>query len=422
MTGAPSKVFISYSHDTVEHHDRVLAFADRLRTDGIDAEIDQYNPAPPEGWPLWCERQIKAADVVLMVCTETFYRRVSGDEERGEGLGVIWEARIIRQLLYDAGTVSDKFVPVLFSDASPEQIPTPIKGGNWYVVDTAQGYEELYRRLTRQPSLVRPDLGAIRPLPPRRRQWTEAQSATQRQLDTPALLDDLANPDPLVCFPAAKALKGRSDLGEKLLDIHSSTRVVEEAIRTVFGSFPEQSAKILLAAVNHCGVTGETWHRASRASHYFMVDHSLYAEGAIVDLVRRTGNIEVERHSLTALGNMGRLAFYSPDVDQMLRCDYGYQKCFGYALEASARNFIIARKEYSEIRQASRLLLHLIDLRENRGGPATSHWLPLGACMIQHVAVSSVRAIASEIFSAKSLTACRTCVSVIGKSACERQS
>ena len=22
------------------------------------AEIDQYNDAPPEGWPFWCERQI----------------------------------------------------------------------------------------------------------------------------------------------------------------------------------------------------------------------------------------------------------------------------------------------------------------------------------------------------------------------------
>jgi hypothetical protein len=60
MTGAPPKVFISYSHDTVEHQDRVLGFALRLRADGIDAEVDQYNTSPPEGWPLWCERQIEA--------------------------------------------------------------------------------------------------------------------------------------------------------------------------------------------------------------------------------------------------------------------------------------------------------------------------------------------------------------------------
>ena len=169
----PPRVFISYSHDSVEHQERVLGLADRLRADGIDAEVDQYNAAPPEGWPLWCERQIEAADVVLMVCTETYHRRVSGDEERGKGLGVVWEARIIRQLLYDAGAVSDKFVPVLFSDTSPEQIPTPIKGRTRYVVDTEDGYEELYRRLTGQPRLLRPALGTIRPLPTRTRQWLE---------------------------------------------------------------------------------------------------------------------------------------------------------------------------------------------------------------------------------------------------------
>jgi hypothetical protein len=76
----------------------------------------------------------------------------------------------------DAGVASDKFIPVLFSDASPEQIPMPIRGGTRYVVDTKDGYEELYRRLTGQPRLLRPALGAIRSLPARRRLWSEAQA------------------------------------------------------------------------------------------------------------------------------------------------------------------------------------------------------------------------------------------------------
>lgn len=33
------KVFISYSHDTVAYQERVLDLADRLRSDGIDAEL-----------------------------------------------------------------------------------------------------------------------------------------------------------------------------------------------------------------------------------------------------------------------------------------------------------------------------------------------------------------------------------------------
>jgi hypothetical protein len=42
-------VFISYSHDSPEHVDRVLAFANQLRRDGIDCTLDQYETSPPEG-------------------------------------------------------------------------------------------------------------------------------------------------------------------------------------------------------------------------------------------------------------------------------------------------------------------------------------------------------------------------------------
>lgn len=101
--GGHPKVFISYSHDTVEHQEHVLGLADRLRADGIDAEIDQYNVSPPKGWPGWCWRQIEAADFVLMVCTETYHRRVKLGEEGDRGLGVVWEAGIIHQLIYEAG-------------------------------------------------------------------------------------------------------------------------------------------------------------------------------------------------------------------------------------------------------------------------------------------------------------------------------
>lgn len=192
MSDAAPKVFISYSHDSARHQERVLGLADRLRADGVDAEIDQYNMAPPEGWPLWCERQVAAADIVLMVCTKTYRRRVSGDEEPGQGLGVVWEARIIRQLLYDAGALSDKFVPVLFSDASPADIPTPIKGGTRYVIDAEDGYEELYRRLTGQPRLLRPALGEIRALPARQRQWPEGAAAGS---PSPATATPASSPD-----------------------------------------------------------------------------------------------------------------------------------------------------------------------------------------------------------------------------------
>ena len=74
------KVFVSYSHDSAEHADKVLAFANKLRADGIDAVLDQYEVSPPEGWPSWMYRHIRDDDFVLMVCTETYYKRVMGEE------------------------------------------------------------------------------------------------------------------------------------------------------------------------------------------------------------------------------------------------------------------------------------------------------------------------------------------------------
>ena len=67
------KVFISYSHDSPEHADQVLALADQLIGDGIDCILDQYETSPAEGWPRWMDRRINSADFVLMVCTETYF-------------------------------------------------------------------------------------------------------------------------------------------------------------------------------------------------------------------------------------------------------------------------------------------------------------------------------------------------------------
>ena len=84
-------VFISYSHDSPEHMDRVLDLANRLRSEGIDAELDRYEDAPPEGWPRWCDRKIQEAQFVLVVCTETYLRRFEGADQPGQGLGAKWE-------------------------------------------------------------------------------------------------------------------------------------------------------------------------------------------------------------------------------------------------------------------------------------------------------------------------------------------
>ena len=163
------KVFISYSHDSLEHDDRVLALANRLRSEGIDTILDQYNSDPPEGWPLWMDRQIRNANFVLMVCTETYYKRVMGEEQGAIGLGVRWEGNLGHQHLYDKESMNTRFIPVLFTGSKEEYIPTLVRGVTHYYPDTPPGYEDLYRRLTNQPKVERPALSKLKPLPPRER-------------------------------------------------------------------------------------------------------------------------------------------------------------------------------------------------------------------------------------------------------------
>src|SRR5271157_2969394 len=159
------RLFISYSHDSREHQDRVRHLADQLRSDGIDAWIDQYAPAPAEGWPVWMEKQIQKADFVLLVCTDTYLRRVERREEPGKGRGVLWETTLIYNSLYLEDSHVQRFIPVLVADGQACLIPLPLRGSTHYRVDTQEGYEDLYRHLTSQPRHEVPALGKLRAVP-----------------------------------------------------------------------------------------------------------------------------------------------------------------------------------------------------------------------------------------------------------------
>lgn len=159
------KVFVSYSHDSPEHGKVVLSLAHRLRSDGIDAVLDQYEQSPPFGWPYWMEEQIRTADFVLIVCTKLYRQHVEHFESISDsGKGVLWESNIIYNHIYIARLRNDKFIPVLISGASPECVPTPLKGFTYYSPENEEGYDSLYRRIVGNPLVKRPPLGQKRAL------------------------------------------------------------------------------------------------------------------------------------------------------------------------------------------------------------------------------------------------------------------
>ncbi|MEK7399599.1 MAG: SUMF1/EgtB/PvdO family nonheme iron enzyme [Candidatus Poribacteria bacterium] len=162
-------VFISYSHDSQEHKDRVLALSNKLIDEGLDCILDQYEMSPPEGWPKWMDRCIEDSNFILIVCTETYYRRVMDKEEPGKGLGVKWESTLTYNHLYHADSKNIRFIPIVFDTKDEKYIPTPLQGFTYYCVNTEEGYDGLYRHLTDQKLVPKPERGKLRERPPKPR-------------------------------------------------------------------------------------------------------------------------------------------------------------------------------------------------------------------------------------------------------------
>lgn len=160
------KVFISYSHQDAVYENKVLEFSNKLRSEGIDANIDLYEESPSEGWPRWMENQIRESDYVLVLSSKSYHDKFYSDKK---GKGIAWEVNIIYQYLYDDCAETKKFIPVFFEAGEEQYIPTPIKSFTYYNVGTSEGYNKLYWRLRGVNKTEKPPLGKLRPLPEKQR-------------------------------------------------------------------------------------------------------------------------------------------------------------------------------------------------------------------------------------------------------------
>jgi hypothetical protein len=162
----PVKLFISYSHDSPEHIERVLELSNSLRQDaGIDSEIDQYHTML--NWPLWMEQKIEWADYVLIVCTETYLRRWNAEEPPGKGLGAQWESLLTRQDLYEMGQKNEKFIPIAFDPSDLDFIPKPLRASTRVALgDDLSKISELVNVILDIPKAVKPPIRtSLAPIP-----------------------------------------------------------------------------------------------------------------------------------------------------------------------------------------------------------------------------------------------------------------
>lgn len=155
------RVFLSYSWDPGNHKEKVLELAERLRREGVDAWIDRYMSFPGKGWLVWMEEQIRLAQFVLVIITEEYARRFSGQAVPGVGLGAVWEGAFIKRELHQAGKLNTKYIPVFLSSGQQNFVPAELYEYTRFEVFTESGYDDLYRLVTGQ-EIAAPQLGKVR--------------------------------------------------------------------------------------------------------------------------------------------------------------------------------------------------------------------------------------------------------------------
>ena len=139
----------------------MLAFANRLRTNGIESVVDRYfEDTLNMRWTDWMDQEIEAAHFVLTAVTQAYAQHLKPGDSGSLG-GTKFEGAIITQDLYDLRGRNDKFFAVYFDEADRAWIPKFLKGFAYYNVSTDDGYISLYRRLTKQPGVVPPEVGTI---------------------------------------------------------------------------------------------------------------------------------------------------------------------------------------------------------------------------------------------------------------------
>ena len=216
----PLRVFISYSHDSQEHMDRVWNLSERLRGDGVDCRIDQHGE-PEEGWPRWSRNQVQECEFVLIACTETYLRRYEGKADVGEGRGSKWEGFVITQELYEAEGKNKKFIPILFSPGDKEHRPLELRPFSYYLLSEDSGYDNLFRRITRQPErTASPIADQVRQMP-RREAAAAGTAATPELAPVQPLERKSPTPKPLtrlftVPFPENPFFTGREEILARL--------------------------------------------------------------------------------------------------------------------------------------------------------------------------------------------------------------
>lgn len=155
------KVFVSYSWTDQEHVDRVLAWCERLVSDGVDVVIDKWVLSEGHDKFAFMESMVTDPSIShVLVFSDAAYAAKADSREKGVGT----ESQIISAEVYGR-TKQDKFLPIIceFDGRGEPCLPVFLKGRIYFdfssVEAANQSWERLIRRVYGKPLYVKPQLG-----------------------------------------------------------------------------------------------------------------------------------------------------------------------------------------------------------------------------------------------------------------------
>ncbi|AGM07148.1 caspase, EACC1-associated type [Amycolatopsis keratiniphila] len=156
LRNAP-RVFITYSHDSIEHRDSVRQFADLLLLNGVDVGLDQWVQDGRQDWTKWTIEQVAKADFILVIASPAYHEAIDTTNRSGHLVGVEVDARIILETVHrDRGGRDQRILPVVLPGGSANDIPQFLRSHTsrrYHVAEiTSEGVEDLLRVMFSQPS------------------------------------------------------------------------------------------------------------------------------------------------------------------------------------------------------------------------------------------------------------------------------
>ena len=127
--------------DNENHKQWVKDLAQELRSDGIEALLDEWELALGDQLTHFMEKKIQECEYVLIICTPDYCKK-SNDRQGGVG----YEDHVMTASIYQKEN-NRKFIPILAKGLWKDAAPSWLLGKLYIDLSTIENYEKGYLKL-----------------------------------------------------------------------------------------------------------------------------------------------------------------------------------------------------------------------------------------------------------------------------------